>query len=70
MFVVTVGPFTRIKRPQIELAAAYLKLKPVKRIVLEKRGKSWPLIGADPADVKIRDEIVTRFTQLNATGVH
>lgn len=69
-FVQQIGPFVRIKRPQIDLAAAYLRLKPVKRILLEKRGKTWPLIGADPADIKVRDEIVEEFTRLNATGVH
>ena len=62
-------PFVRIKRKQVELALAFLKLKRIKMEVSQLRGKRWALFTANKEDVKKREVFKENLTLLNQRGV-
>lgn len=66
-FIETVGPYVRVKWPQLELVLSFIKL-PKSRLDYIGRDKTWPLIQANLEDVAQREAMKQKLTELNKRG--
>lgn len=62
-----VQPFIKIKRRQVEVALAFLRLGRIQKSMVA-RGKAWPIFRADPVDVAKREACKGELSTLNQRG--
>jgi hypothetical protein len=63
-----ISPYVRIKRAQLELGQAFLRLGRVKKGMIARQGKSWPIFRALQSEINIRDQFKRKLGMLNQRG--